>query len=471
MNKLFKNFAIIFLSAAMFTACKKVDTISPTSKNAFNSDGTPNRIVTGNIKDSVYFYAETAYLWYKNLPTAKVFDPLKYTNPEDVMTTVRTFSEKDATTGKNRDKWSFVASKADWNNIASGNSKDFGAYYRFAANGDFYIRQVFANSDMGRQGVKRGYKVISVAGLTPKNDDTFISQLIAALDKETIEMKLELPDKTQKVYNFTITDFKTNTIQEAKVFEEGTKKIGYFCFTDFLGDDTAAGLETVFNDFKAKGVNELVLDLRYNGGGYVNLAVQLANLIAPTSASGKAMLTYEYNDKLKTFNRTTNFSPSNKLNLSKIVIITTRNSASASELLINSLLPHMDVKVVGSASSGKPVGFPVIPVMDYVVAPVAFKTINSEGKADYYEGFKPDFPEVDDLTKNFGDPTEKCLAVALQYLKTGKVTVSNSKNSRIQAANQQEIWNEKLPKSFSEAVDSNPLVINGIKRIVRQSKK
>jgi carboxyl-terminal processing protease len=460
MKQINKIFLAFILCGAAVISCKKADSLNPSG--AFNADGTPNRKVSGDIRDSVYFYSEYAYLWYQNLPISAIFNPLKYADPESVIAGVRTFSDKDAT-GKNLDKWSFVASKAEWNSISSGSSKDFGAYYRFASNGDFYIRQVFANSDMGKQGVKRGFRVVSVAGLTPKNDETFINQLFAALDKNTIEMKLELPDKTQKTYTFNLTDFQTNTIQEAKVFEDGTKKIGYFCFTDFLGDDTAAGLDAVFNDFKAKGVNELVIDLRYNGGGYVNLATQLANLIAPSSASGKAMLTYQYNDKLKSINKTINFAPSNKLGLTKIVIITTKNSASASELLINSLTPHMDVKIVGSASSGKPVGFPIIPVMQYVVAPVAFKTTNSEGKADYYQGFTPDFPEVDDLTKNFGDPTEKCLSVALQYLKTGKVIVNATRNARIEAANMQEVWNQKLPNSFDKMVDSDPAVVKAIK--------
>jgi carboxyl-terminal processing protease len=454
--------AIIFIVFFTVSCKKKLDSLSPTT--LFNGDGTPKRKVAGDIRDSVYFYSETAYLWYKNLPTATTFNPTKYADPQAVIADVRTFSEKNEL-GKNRDKWSFVLDKKSWNSIASGNNKDFGAYYRFAASGDLYIRQIFANSDMGKQGIKRGFKVLTVAGLTPKNDAEFIGKFSTALDQTTIEMKLEAPDKTVKTYTFNETEFQSNTIQEAKIFEDGTKKIGYFYLTDFLGDNTAAGLETVFNDFRTKGVNELVVDLRYNGGGYVNIATQLANLIAPSSSAGKVLLTYQYNDKLNSINRTINFAPNNKLNLTKIVIITTKNSASASELLINSLIPHMDVKIVGSASSGKPVGFPVIPVMDFVVAPVAFKTINSAGKADYYEGFTPDFPEVDDLTKNFGDPTEKCLSVALQYLKTGKVITSNARNTRIEAAQQQEIWNEKLPKSFGEMVDSDQNLVKAIKKL------
>ncbi len=123
----------------------------------------------------------------------------------------------------------------------------------------------------------------------------------------------------------------------------------------------------------------------------------------------------------------------------------------------------MDVKIVGTASHGKPVGFPIIPLKNIVVAPVAFKTVNSLGQADYYEGFTPDFPEVDDLTKNFGDPEEKCLKVALEYLKTGKVIAKNDQLVRVSAVEKMEIWNDKLPKSFEGMFDSNKIIAEAIK--------
>jgi carboxyl-terminal processing protease len=440
--KAFTRFILFFILLVTFIfSCKKSD-------NAiFKTDGSPNRSVAGDARDSVYYYAETAYLWYKNLPAASIFKPLDYAGPEAVIDKVRTFSEK-AANGTSRDRWSFVMGKAAWNAVASGNSKNFGAYYRFAGDGNLYVRQVFASSSAGTQGVERGWKVIAIGGVVPQNNDAVLTQINQLLSASTATIQYELPDKSKKTLVLNESDYKTNTIQAAKVFDEGTKKIGYFCFTDFLGDDTASNLDKVFNDFKAKGVNELVIDLRYNGGGYVSLALQLANLIAPLSATGKAMFSYQYNDKLAKLSTTTNFSSSNKLGLSKVVFITTKNSASASELLINSLKPHMDVKIVGSNTHGKPVGFPVIPVMNYVVAPVAFKTVNSTGEAEYYDGFKPDYPEADDLTKNFGDPNELCLKVALEYLKTGKVTASTTKNARIIADEKMELVNDKLPKTF-----------------------
>ncbi len=155
-------------------------------------------------------------------------------------------------------------------------------------------------------------------------------------------------------------------------------------------------------------------------------------------------------------------------NINTKVVLINGFSASASELLINSLKPHMDVKIVGTPSHGKPVGFPIISVMNYVVAPVAFKTVNSAGEADYYTGFKPDFPEEDDLTKNFGDPNEKCLKVALEYLKTGKVITNSAKSARINASINMESWNDKLPKTFDGMFEANAEVCESIKRILNK---
>jgi carboxyl-terminal processing protease len=459
---------VVFLLVTIFIfSCKKNDSVSPNA--LFNADGTPKRKVTGDIKDSVYFYAETFYLWYKNLPKATEFKPESFSEPEAVINAVKTYSEKGAD-GKNRDKWSFVMDMADWNAIASGNSKDFGVYYRFAADGNLYVRQVFAKSSAGLQGVERGWKVLSLAGLTPKNDEVFINQFTKALENNNLEIQFELPSGIKKNIILSETSYNTNTIQAANVFSENGKNIGYFCLTDFLGNDTAAGLESLFSDFRAKNVTELVIDLRYNGGGYVTLAQQLCNLIAPSAANGKVMFIYQYNDKLKAYNKSTNFKTTNKLNISKLVVITSKNSASASELLINSLKPHMDVKIVGTASNGKPVGFPVIPVLNYVVAPVAFKTVNSLGEADYYEGFKPDFPEVDDLTKNFGNPEEKCLKVALEYLKTGKVITNVARNARVASFEDYQIWNNMLPNGFEGLADTDLNNQLEIKKLISQLK-
>jgi carboxyl-terminal processing protease len=444
-------FVIYSMLALVGFACKNNSPLNQaiTVSTSYKTDGTPNRKVSKDVRDSVYFWAETAYLWYKNLPNANTLQPNNMPNADAVIAAVRSYSEKN-TSGANLDRWSFVMDKKQWDNVASGKSYDHGIYFRFAPSGQLYVRQIFKNSAAGLAGVQRGWQVQKIAGLIPSNDNGFISQFNTALNSPTISIDFALPDGSVKNLSLKASDYQTDPVQAVNIFESDNKKIGYFCFTDFLGDNTSNQLIALFQDFQAKGVTDLVIDLRYNGGGYVALAQQLMNQIAPSAANGKLMFSYEYNDKLnKTYGRATNFSLKNNININKVVVITSKNSASASELLINSLKPHMDVKIVGSNSHGKPVGFPVIPVMNFVVAPVAFKTVNSLGQADYYEGFTPDFPEIDDLTKPFGHPEEKCLKVALEYLKTGKVTTNSSRMARLNAIEYQNDLNKNMPTGFN----------------------
>jgi len=105
--------------------------------------------------------------------------------------------------------------------------------------------------------------------------------------------------------------------------------------------------------------------------------------------------------------------------LSRVFFIVTGNTASASELLINNLKPYMDVKLIGDTTYGKPVGFFPIPIFNYDIYPISFKTVNSAGNADYYTGFAPDKLTFDGVNKNWGDANEPSLAAALRYISTG----------------------------------------------------
>jgi hypothetical protein len=107
------------------------------------------------------------------------------------------------------------------------------------------------------------------------------------------------------------------------------------------------------------------------------------------------------------------------LSLSRVFFIVTGSSASASELLINNLKPYMEVKLVGDTTYGKPVGFFPIPVFNYALYPISFRTINSAGQADYYDGFAPDKLASDGVNKNWGDVTEPSLSSVLNYIATG----------------------------------------------------
>jgi hypothetical protein len=180
-------------------------------------------------------------------------------------------------------------------------------------------------------------------------------------------------------------------------------------------------LNNLFAFFVANQAKELIIDLRYNHGGQGNIAFVLANLVAPKESEGRVFTRIINNQKNSLLNYSLFFQPSNNnLGIKRVFFITSPETASASEALINSLKAVMEVKLIGSRTHGKPFGFFSIPVVDNYILPIAFKNVNADGYGDYYDGLPVDMEIEDDLTHDFGDVEESCLKTALHYIKTGK---------------------------------------------------
>jgi hypothetical protein len=411
------KFIVLVILIAIFASCKP----------RLDSDYQ----VGADVRDSVYIYAKELYLWTNNLPDIFNFRPKNYSTPEDVIAVVRTFSPIQ--NGVNVDRFSFVQRKVDWDNISAGNRSDYGAGYRFLSPNDLRISFVFANSAAGKKGIQRGWRLLKVNNIIPDTSSSTIQQLNQALFNSTsVTIEFQKPNNTQETITLTPESYTANFIMDKRVIDVGSKKIAYLVFHSFLGGnngkDTQDALTDAFDFFASQGANELVVDLRYNGGGFISLARHLCNLIAPASAKGKVMFSERWNERYSSFNETINFDNSPvKLNLNRVVFITTSATASASELVINSLRPYLDVRIIGRASAGKPVGFPVLPIImdrtrptaNYVVAPVAFQNFNANNFGDYFGGLQPDKLQIDDVSRNFGDTQEACLQDAITFLTTG----------------------------------------------------
>lgn len=424
-----KLIAIAFISFIGLASCKKDDAVIATAPD---------------LRDSVYLYSQDIYLWSNNLPSAAIFKPLSYSTADSVMKKVRTYSP--FVNGKYQDRWSFVIDKKTWDNVVSGNSSNTGAEYGFVADADLRVKLVYSQSSAGTQGVKRGWKALKFNGV----DATYanINQLNTELNKTSQTVLFQKPDGTQQTIMLTSVAYKSDYVMNPKVFLINGNNVGYFAFDSFLGANngksTTDELDKVFADFKSKNVTELVLDLRYNGGGYGSVSSHLGSLIAPTSAAGKAFVSSVHNKKYSRFNKTDNFkSLANSLKLNRISIIVNKGTASASEELINGLKPVMTVKLIGNTTHGKPVGYYALPVMDSYVFPVAVKNVNSVGFDDFYQGFTVDKIQTDDITRDLGDPLEACLKTALDYIRTG-VLQSSQSAARVGASLQ--IANDKLTK-------------------------
>jgi carboxyl-terminal processing protease len=394
-----------------------------------------------DLRDSAYLYSQEFYLWTENLPKKEVFNPLSFSTADEVMKKVRTYSP--FVNGKYQDRWSFVIDKATWDNVVSGTNSDTGAEYGFVNDNDLRVKLVYSKSSAGTQGVKRGWKVLKINGVDATRAN--ITPLNTELGKASQSIIFQKPDGTQQTLNLAGGNYKSDYVINPKVFTINGNNVGYFMFDSFLGESigsqtaqtTLNDLDKVFADFKSKNVTELVLDLRYNGGGYGLVSSYLGNLIAPASASSerKIFASAVHNEKNTQFNRTDFFkNTTNGLKLSRVTIITTGNTASASEELINGLKPVMNVKLVGSTTHGKPVGYYPFPVMDHYVFPVALKNVNSVGFFNFFEGFPVDKVQADDFTHDIGDPEEGCLKVALNYIRTGVLqSVDTPKSARMSA--------------------------------------
>jgi C-terminal processing protease CtpA/Prc len=221
------------------------------------------------------------------------------------------------------------------------------------------------------------------------------------------------------------------TVSLTRVIDDGGRKIGYLFFRNFVRPSEAA-LNDAFAALRTAGATELVLDLRYNGGGLVDIAVHLASLIGGVRTNGQVLLNYVHNDRVgPTYNKTTRFTnPEQALNLSRLVVITTRSSASASELIINSLRAYMPVTVIGDTTYGKPVGQYGFTFCDKVLAAVSFSIKNANNEGDYFDGIPPTCAAPDDSTHQLGDPAEASLAEALGYLRTGSCSARADVASR-----------------------------------------
>lgn len=427
------------------TACqKRVENLPAAPPSPGQPVGTASALDL--LRDSVYLFSKEVYLWEDLIPGYEQFNPRQYQGTTElaaasgVMNAIKKLQPLD--------RFSFVTSRESSTALQTGQNVDYGFFVKAAAvdvaepidSIRWFVTYVYDQSATGRAGVKRGWYINKINGTTLGYDQASISTLNNTFFGTGTSASFEFvqPDGTATAANLSKTSFTSNSVLHKSVINAGGKKVGYLVFNQFFGEPSRTELSEAFNLFASAGVNELVVDLRYNPGGSTETQNALANAIAPAAASNKVMYKYVFNKKLQegnfpllktrpgfasvSFSEATNterFGVTGKLNLSRVFFIVTHSSASASELVINNLKPYMDVKLIGDTTYGKPVGFFPIDINNLSIYPISFKTVNSAGNADYYAGFAPDKLSPDGVTKNWGDVSEPCLASALRYISSG----------------------------------------------------
>lgn len=382
-----------------------------------------------SVQDEVSFVRTTMlqwYLWYDQLPDP---DPAGFNSPEAYLQAVR-YQPFDSS-------YSYIADQAASEAFFSNSQfVGVGVSYRQVSASELRVTQVFAGGPAAVAGLRRGDYLVTIGGIAV-SDLLATGQIGAAFGANeqgvTVTIAWRTPGGQDLQATLTKALVTIPTVSATTVLDNGGARVGYIFFRNFVTPSTAA-LDTAFNQLLADGVTDLVLDLRYNGGGLVSVAQHLGGLIGGQGTAGEIFVKFRHNDKSSAQDSTELFeSKPNTLELPRLVVITTGGSASASELIINSLRPFMNVTVVGDRTFGKPVGQYGFDFCDKTLFPVAFATENALAQADYFDGIPADCAAADDLDHQIADPGEASLAEALYYLRRGRCSGRASTEAEVQA--------------------------------------
>lgn len=353
------------------------------------------------------------YLWYRDLPDPA---PSSFSSPEAYLEAVRNKTLDES--------YSYVADRAESDAFFSESQFiGVGLSYRQTAATELRVTQVFPGSPAADAGLARGDYLLAVNG-TAVGTLLGNNGLDAAFGPSTAGVAVTLAWRTPEGGFFSARLVKRAvtipTVSQTAVYDLGRAgRVGYVHFRNFVQPSTAA-LNTAFADLSAADVHELILDMRYNGGGLISVATHLAGLIGGEPTRNQVFVEFFHNDKNTAQNSVQRFPvPANALGLSRLVVITTRGSASASEAIINSLRPFIPVTVVGETTFGKPVGQYGFDFCDKTLFPVAFQVRNALGQGDYFDGIPADCAAPDDLDHALGESREGSVAEALRYVQTG----------------------------------------------------
>jgi len=360
-------------------------------------------------REELLDYMKAWYLWYDTMPNVSAKD---FATPQDLLDTL-IFDQLD--------RWSYIQKTSDYNNYNSkGIYTGHGIGLRWDSEGKLKVAFIFDDSDLCTSGVIRGWEVTQINGVSIL-PGTIIDTSILGPNEEGIQNTFTfktLNGGTQTI-NSTKKFVNINSVLHSEIIEVAGRKAGYVVLQNFT-NPARDELTVVFSDFNAEDIDDLIIDLRYNPGGILEISRYLGNLIAGEIANKGAFVKYVYNDKRSDNNITKRFEPEDySLILTRVFFITTASTASASEVLINALKPYLDVYIIGDITEGKPVGMIAKQYNDYTLVPITFYLYNRDNEGEYFDGLQPDQYIEDDMDETFGSLEEDCLKEILYFIENG----------------------------------------------------
>lgn len=398
-------------------------------------------------------WSNNTYLWYRELP-----------DPNPASYSVAAYFDTQRTTaitasGKLKDEFHFSEDTAEYNKERVGGvSSGYGISWQISSARpprQVLVRYTEPNSPAALAGLSRGARLLKVDGVDVVNDDTSagVNKINAGIfprnNGETHELVFADAQGREQSFSLKSADVTSSPVQNVKVLNNNGKKVGYLQFNSYIAPAQPLLINAI-NQFKADNVSELVVDLRYNGGGLLALSAQLGHMVTGSAIhQGRTFEVTKFNDKHPRIDPVNNnvieplpfvgveidyqvgrvtsrTLPS--LNLNRIVVLTTGSTCSASEALINGLRGiDVEVVLVGGKTCGKPYGFYPTDNCGTTYFTVQFQGVNAKGFGDFADGFQPTAapkldtdvkgcPATDDFSKPLGDPSENMLKTALHYL-------------------------------------------------------
>ena len=418
-----------------------------------NNGINPQKPVTGNtlkVNNFIYEDVQDYYLWTSTVNWNK-FDPKYEQDSYDFF---------DKLIYKSEDQWSMLTDDAQaFHNMLDGVSTSFGyelIWGRFINSTNRYaiVLYVYPGSPAQKAGLKRGDFLVSIDGnknLTDANYMDLYNAPSITLGKAFPLDNGDLAPDPNLVYMEAVTMYEDPVVKDT-VIVKGTHRIGYLCYTNYTLESINR-LQEVFTGFKAQGVTDVVLDLRYNGGGYAETSCVLSSILAPSAVVARKdiFLTQTWNDVLTAYFKregedTNEYFMDNlsvNMDLSRLYVLTLRFSASASEATMIGLKPYMNVIQIGEATHGKYYGGALLNPMVYdsrkktwitdneienwLMYLMVYRYADSKGDTSFSGGLIPDYPIEEDYNYELpplGDERDPLFGKAIELITGKSVTVN-----------------------------------------------
>ncbi|MDO6460774.1 S41 family peptidase [Granulosicoccaceae sp. 1_MG-2023] len=350
------------------------------------------------------------YLWYEQVP---LLDYTSYSDPAALLADLR-YAEYD--------RFSYLMDLDDYEASQQNRMTAFG-FSLMLWDSRYVFSFIQPGSPMDQAGVQRGDELLQIGDVPMSgiDDELFAALLDTSDGPKTQQLRIAARDSAEeRTISVTSAEFDVTTVFNQHTRETAGTTTGYLGLSRFMSG-SADELETAFAQQMQEGVTDLVVDLRYNGGGLIRVAAQLAGLIGGTAVADETFAQLVFNDRLSHYNTRYSFTDTDTgLGLQRVILLTGPATCSASEMIINGLSPFMDVVTIGDTTCGKPVGMVPETLCDKTLFAINFAITNGQNEGGYFDGLEASCTVTDLPTGDMWSEDDPLYAAALDYITQGQ---------------------------------------------------